>query len=425
MRNGYRTELVQNSTFSGEAYEGHLARKLARLKRASGLRRMALVLPLLLLTLGGFIYPVWLVVWRSVDNPVIAEAFPRTLSKLSTWDGRAVPDDESFDALGEELIVARVNGSLGRVAARLNYVYPGSNTLLPRTAAALSTTGSLPYRRVFVESDPRWSTPDVWARLKQTGERYTIANFLAAVDLDRDPEGNVVRASAMQRIYVPLFIRTLAISICVTSFCLLLGYPFAFYMATRPPNVANLLLFIVLIPFWTSLLVRITAWIVLLQRKGVVNDLIVIGGLIPEANRPQLIYNSTGTMIVMTHVLLPFMILPIYSVMKGISPAYVRASLSLGATPFQSFRRIYFPMTLPGIGAGSILVFISAIGYYVTPALVGGQSGQLISNLIAYHMQKSLNWGLASALATILLAFVMLLYWVYDRLIGIDKLSFN
>jgi putative spermidine/putrescine transport system permease protein len=219
--------------------------------------------------------------------------------------------------------------------------------------------------------------------------------------------------------------RTLSVSLLVTALCLFLGYPLAFYIATKPPTVANLLIFVVLIPFWTSLLVRITAWIVLLQNRGIINDVLVHSGLLSSYNRPQLIYNLTGTIIVMTHVLLPFMVLPIYSVMKGISPLYMRAALSMGATPFGAFWRIYFPMTLPGIGAGAILVFISAIAYYVTPALVGGQSGQLIGNLIAYHMQESLNWGLASALAAMLLFLVILLYWLYDRLIGIERLSFN
>jgi putative spermidine/putrescine transport system permease protein len=136
-----------------------------------------------------------------------------------------------------------------------------------------------------------------------------------------------------------------------------------------------------------------------------------------------MINNQTGTIIAMTHILLPFMILPLYSVMRPIPPSYVRAARSLGATSWTAFRRVYLPQTLPGIGAGSLLVFILAVGYYITPALVGGASGQLISNLIAFHMQDSLNWSLAAALAAILLGAVLVLYWLYDKLVGIDNLK--
>jgi len=180
---------------------------------------------------------------------------------------------------------------------------------------------------------------------------------------------------------------------------------------------------LVLLPFWTSLLMHTTAWIAILQGQGVVNSTLVASGVIEESQRLSLIYNQTGTIVAMTHILLPFMVLPLYSVMRTINPSYVRAARSLGATSWTAFRRIYVPQTLPGIGAGLLLVFILAVGYYITPALVGGASGQLISNLIAFHMQNSLNWSLAAALAAILLAVVLLLYWLYDRLVGIDNLK--
>jgi putative spermidine/putrescine transport system permease protein len=179
---------------------------------------------------------------------------------------------------------------------------------------------------------------------------------------------------------------------------------------------------LVLLPFWTSLLVRTTAWIALLQQQGVVNDGLVATGLLNDESRVAMIYNQTGTIIVMTHILLPFMVLPLYSVMKVIPPSYARAARSLGATSWTTFRRIYLPQTLPGIAAGSLLVFILAVGYYITPALVGGADGQLISNFIAFHMSKS-NWSMAAALSAILLAVVLILYWLYDRLVGIDRLK--
>jgi len=180
---------------------------------------------------------------------------------------------------------------------------------------------------------------------------------------------------------------------------------------------------LVLLPFWTSLLVRTSSWIVLLQGQGVVNNVLVALGIVDEGGRLSMMYNQTGTIVAMTHILLPFMILPLYSVMKTIPPAYARAARSLGATSWTTFRRIYLPLTVPGIGAGAMLVFILAVGYYITPALVGGASGQLISNQIAFHMQNTLNWSLAAALAALLLAAVLLLYWLYDRLVGIDNMK--
>jgi putative spermidine/putrescine transport system permease protein len=209
----------------------------------------------------------------------------------------------------------------------------------------------------------------------------------------------------------------------ITFVCLLLAYPVAHLLATLPLKWSNLLMILVLLPFWTSLLVRTTSWMVLLQQQGVVNNMLVSLGVIGEDGRIAMMYNQTGTIIAMTHILLPFMILPLYSVMRPIPPSYVRAARSLGATSWTAFRRVYLPQTLPGIGAGSLLVFILAVGYYITPALVGGASGQLISNLIAFHMQDSLNWSLAAALAAILLGAVLVLYWLYDKLVGIDNLK--
>ncbi|MDB5665172.1 MAG: transporter permease [Cypionkella sp.] len=164
------------------------------------------------------------------------------------------------------------------------------------------------------------------------------------------------------------------------------------------------------------------SWIAILHEQGIINDLLVWIGVFSEDDRIRMIYNQAGTIIVMTHILLPFMVLPLYSVMRVIPPSYARAARSLGATSWTTFRRIYLPQTLPGIAAGSLLVFILAVGYYITPALVGGADGQLISNLIQFHMSKA-NWSMAAALAAILLAAVLLLYWIYDRLIGIDRLK--
>jgi putative spermidine/putrescine transport system permease protein len=197
----------------------------------------------------------------------------------------------------------------------------------------------------------------------------------------------------------------------------------AWLLSNLPSRSSNLLMILVLLPFWTSLLVRTSAWKVLLQQQGVINDVLVWVGLVADDARLVMINNQFGTILAMTHILLPFMILPLFSVMKTIPPSYLRAAKSLGASNWTAFWRVYFPQSVPGIGAGSILVFILAVGYYITPELVGGTKGTFISNRIAFHISSSLNWGLAAALGAILLGFVVLLYWVYDRLVGIDNVK--
>ena len=277
-------------------------------------------------------------------------------------------------------------------------------------------------KALFIDDDEDWGEPEIWNTLRTFTPRVTPGYYLNAVDLQMTPDGIAPRAEG-DRIYVQLFIRTMVMSLLITASCILLGYPVAYLLASLPMRSANLLMILVLLPFWTSLLVRTSAWKVLLQQQGVINDLLVWAGIIGNDGRLVMINNQTGTIIAMTHILLPFMILPLYSVMKGIPPSFVRAAKSLGANDWTAFWRVYFPQSVPGIGAGSILVFILSIGYYITPELVGGTKGVFISNRIAYHISDSLNWGLAAALGTILLAMVLLLYWAYDKLVGIDNVK--
>ena len=243
----------------------------------------------------------------------------------------------------------------------------------------------------MLDIDEDWGDIAVWGAMKVSSQTYSPAFYAAAVDADYKADGSFERLDTEDRIYVYLFVKTLVVALAVTLSTLALGYPVAWLLASLPIRQSNLLMILVLLPFWTSLLVRTTAWIAMLQSHGVLNNIFVWLGITTDETRFSLIYNMTGTIIAMTHILLPFMILPLFSVMKGIPPTYLRAAKSLGATNWTAFWRVYFPGTIPGIGAGALLVFILSIGYYITPALVGGQDGQLISNFIAYHMQKSLN----------------------------------
>ena len=384
---------------------------------------VALTLPLLAFIGLSFVAPLATLLSKSAYEPNVANILPRTLAALDGWDGDGLPPEAAFASLAEELPKARQERTLVRVASPVNRLKNGMRRVLIRTARQLERAGAAgSQREALAGIDPAWEEPDTWRAIQAAGARFTLRHYLHALDLERRPDGSIGLRPEDSRIYMPLLWRTLLVSLGVTLLCLAIGYPVAHLIATSPPKRSNLLLLLVLVPFWTSLLVRTTAWIVLLQRQGVINSLLVSLGITPDTERLEMIYNMTGTFTAMTHVLLPFMVLPLYSVMRSIPPTHMAAATSLGANPVQGFLRVYLPQTLPGIGAGGLLVFILAIGYYITPALVGGRSGQLISNMIAYHVQTSLNWGLAAALSSILLVAVIGLYLIYSRLIGIDRM---
>ena len=387
------------------------------------LRALLLVSPLLIFICVMFLIPILRLMVVSTDNQDMYELVPQTRDIIQTWDGSGTPSEEIYAAFLADLKVAKESQRIGQIARRLNYELPGARTSVNRIGRRLDRI-SPPYKEAFAEVDEKWDGPTLWSIIKRESSPYTASYYVAAIDMKYSPEGGLEPRPDYQQIYVKLFIRTIIISAIIVLLCFLLGYPIAYLLSTMPVKYSNLLMIFVLLPFWTSLLVRTTSWIVLLQSQGVLNSFFVFLGLVDDENRIQMVYNMTGTIIAMTHILLPFMILPLYSVMKTIPANLMRASISMGASWIYSFFRVYFPMSLPGVSAGGLLVFILAIGYYITPALVGGSSGQFISNLIAYHIQSSLNWGLGAALGAMLLGCVLILYWVYNRLIGIDKLSF-
>ncbi|MGR3913975.1 MAG: ABC transporter permease [Gammaproteobacteria bacterium] len=401
-----------------------LKTSLARAQRRSKLKALALVAPLFAFILIAFFVPIVDMLFRSVENQLVGEVLHRSMPLLQKWDEQSgeLPHEEVFAALALDFQEAQKSKSSGKVGRRLNYEKPGFSGMFRKTARKADKLEA-PYREAFIATDRKWGDIDNWKVIKRESAPYTISYYLAALDMGYADSGGIMRNSADSRIYVKLFWRTLWMSLFITLLCLILAYPIAYLLSVLPTAKSNLLIILVLLPFWTSLLVRTTAWIALLQQEGVINDLVVWFGLVDDSNRLSMIHNRTGTIIAMVHILLPFMVLPLYSVMKTIPPSYMRAAKSLGATPFTAFVRIYMPNTIAGIGAGSILVFILAIGYYITPALVGGQSGTLISNFIAFHMSNSLNWGLAAALGAILLGVVMVLYFLYDKIVGIDNMK--
>jgi putative spermidine/putrescine transport system permease protein len=398
---------------------------LQRANRRSRNRALLLVLPLLAFLTVSFALPILDMLYRGIENGVVPDTLPRTAQALRAWDPDTdeLPSEEVYAAMVADLEEGFENKTLGSVGRRLNYDYTGMSSLFRASGRRARQIEQPPYKEALIEANARWGEPAVWRVIKRESDNFTASYFLAAVDMRYTDDGEIARQPENQRIYLRLFGRTLLLSTIITVLCVLLGYPVAYLLATLPLRTSNLLMVLVLLPFWTSLLVRTTSWIALLQTHGVINDLMVALGVIDTNARLQMIHNQTGTIIAMTHILLPFMILPLYSVMKTIPPSYVRAARSMGANPFVAFVRVYMPNTVAGIGAGSILVFILAIGYYITPALVGGQSGTLISNFIANHISVTLNWGLAAALGVLLLSLVLAMYLLYDKIVGIDNMK--
>jgi len=400
-----------------------LKEQLARAERRKKYIALGMVLPLLLFIIVTFAIPILSMLFRSVDNPRMTALVPNLVAAVEQWDGIELPSEQVFEIAFHDLVAAKKAGHLGKIATHVNYSLSGGRSLILKTKRKFKKIKSGPYREAMIKSDKRWGKVHTWAVIKKVSTRYTARYFLNAMDLDYDDLGNVVQKPEEKRIYVTLFVRTLWISLLVTLLTLIIGYPIAYLISTTPPKISNLLIIMVLLPFWTSLLVRTTSWIVLLQTQGVLNDIMVWLGIISEQGRIQMIFNLKGTLIAMTQILLPFMVLPMYSVMKTIPLYELRASQSLGANPFITFFRIFWPRSIPGIGAGGLLVFVLSVGYYITPALVGGSKGQMISNQIAFHMKSSLNWGLAAAMGSILLVAVLILYWLYDKIVGIDKMK--
>ncbi|MBB97756.1 MAG: polyamine ABC transporter permease [Rhodobacteraceae bacterium] len=359
-------------------------------------------------------------------SEAISTLLPRTAREYTAWavftaieDEDVVAEEDPWEAVYAALAVDLATpGKADDIAA---YSGPGA-AQLQAVAAQLDSLPPVDIKGAFADIDEDWLAIDNWAAIQVYSPKYTSGYFLNAVDMQLGPDGAEARPEN-QQIYLMLFRRTLVMSLAITFSCIALGYPVAWLLANLPARKANLMMILVLLPFWTSLLVRTSAWKVMLQQQGVINDVLVWLGIVADDARLVMINNQFGTIVAMTHILLPFMILPLYSVMQTIPPSYLRAAKSLGATNWTAFWRVYFPQSVPGIGAGSILVFILAIGYYITPELVGGTTGTFISNRIAYHISSSLNWGLAAALGTILLGVVLLLYWVYDRIVGIDNVK--
>ena len=395
---------------------------LKRAERKNKIRALFLVLPLALFITVTFVIPIISMLTRSVDDKQINTVIPKTFELYKQWDQKELPSEEMYATIFNEIMTAE-KWQIGKASTRMNYSKSGWKSLIKKSKRKFKKIEEGPYKEQMIAIDKKWADMEYWKAIGQMVDPITFGYYLNAVDLKYDSNKKIVQQPEKRRIYNYTWYKTIKISVLVTLFCLILGYPIAHLLATLPLKLSNLLMIFVLLPFWTSLLVRTVSWIVILMQNGIFNNILVWAGIVSDDNRIQLIYNETGTLIAMTQILLPFMVLPLYSVMKTIPPSYMRAALNLGAQPMHAFYRIYMPQTVPGISAGGLLVFVLAIGYFITPELVGGSDGQLIGHWIAYHLKSSLNWGLCSALGTILLVAMLVLYWVYNKIVGIENIK--
>jgi len=377
------------------------------------LRALLLIAPLVAFLGVFFLWPLWMMIATAVQGGTVRLAFPETAAAIASWDGGGPPPAALQAALIRDLRAETPQERFGDAVRTLNSQQAGFRTLLPRTARAVREAGSTD-QLDLASLDPRWRDQAYWQALKRGMPAYTDANLLAAIDLKRNDDARIEPVEPAFAVNRAIMLRTFAIAVQVTLLCAAIGLPFAMLTASLSGWKRNALLIAVLLPLWTSLLVRTAAWLILLQDNGLINQTLRAIGLIDSPL--SLIYNRTGVLIAMTHVLLPLMVLPIYASLIAIPRNLMPAAAALGAAPLQAFRHVLLPLAMPGLLSGSLLVFMVALGYYITPALTGGAGDQMISSVIAFYATGTANWGMAGALGLFLLVPTTLLYIVYSRL---------
>jgi putative spermidine/putrescine transport system permease protein len=375
-------------------------------------KSFALIAPLAIFLVFFFVAPLFTMMKSAVSDPVASNALPTVSEALEGWDRSSTPSSEAQAALAADIRNISDDQLFGDLVRRLNSAKSGFRTLMTKTRNAVAENQTV---ADLVSVDTRWSDPAFWIAVQDAASAsLTDRNLLAAVDLQRDASGNIANAPEGTSANRTTLIRTLIMAGIVTICCIAVGLPFAMVAASTTGWKRQLLLGAVLLPLWTSLLVRTAAWYIILQDNGLINLTLQTLGL--TSGPVPLIFNRLGVVIAMTHVLLPFMVLPIFSVLIGIPKNLMPAAASLGASPIRAFLLVLLPLSLRGVVSGALLVFMSALGYYITPALIGGAQDQMISSVIAYYATGAANWGMAGALGIVLLAATMILYVVYLRL---------
>jgi putative spermidine/putrescine transport system permease protein len=398
-----------------------LRKKLLRAERRKKFEALGLIAPLFIVMLVFYFVPIVLMLYRSIDNSQMGEILPKTSQALEQWSGEGLPDELAYAAIIGDMKIANEERTLAKAGRRLNFDLVGFHSLLSKSGRKIDEIAGPPYKDNLIAFDKKWGNEEYWTVMERGLKDTTMLYLLAAIDLKYDANNKIVKVPEYEAIYVSIISRTVYISLSITILCLILGFPVAYFMANTSPRTRNLLMIALLLVFWTSLLVRTLSWILVLQNNGVVNNFLMFSGVISEPL--ELVFNRFGVYVAMTHVLLPFMVLPLYSVMRSIPSDYVRAARSLGAKTITAFIRVYLPQTLPGIGAGALMVFIQALGYYITPALVGGPRDQMVSYFVAFFVNERVNWSMASALGVTLLILTGSLYLIFGKRVNIANMK--
>lgn len=368
----------------------------------------AMVLPLVLFIVVVFLWPVARFLALSVDNSDITSNLSRTFAQLDGWQpAEGPPPEPLLDALVQDLAEARRKGRDGVLAQLINQRQVGTRFLVIKTAkdAAEGRFDARPVGDALLAGHPGWADAALWTEIIRARGALTGYYLLGSLDLQRSTDGGIERVPADRAVFLDALFRTIWISLVVTVVCAVLAVPLAQAIASAPPAWSRIMFALVLFPLWTSLLVRTVIWIIVLQRNGPVNAALVFGGLVDEPI--TLIYTRFSLYIAMIQVLLPLMVLSLVSVMRRVPASYMKAALSLGAPWATAWRRVQLPLIMPGILAGAAIVFVFALGYYITPTLVGGPGDQMISSYIAFYTNTTLNWGLAAALSVQLLLILL------------------
>lgn len=359
--------------------------------------------PLLTFLALFLVVPLAIIVKTTFQDNEIATALPTTAPFVVEG---IVPADEAFASLVADLVMAKKTGLLRPLARRMEYgVEGGSAAVMDASRIAndeLAAQDPATIRLALMDSNALWGKPGIWQAVGDGGSPWSLfyLKWALGVGVKVNAEGQTATDSSYD--FPSVYLRTIVISVFVTALTVLIGYPLAYVVATSSGLIGKIMVFLVLLPFWTSLLVRTMSWIVVLQKNGVMNDLLLAGGLVAEPL--PLLYTRFATVLAMVQIQLPFTVLPMISVMRAIPPSHVRAARSMGAGPITAHVSVFMPQAVPGVAAGALLTFVLCLGFYLTPALVGGPGDQMVSFFIARFTNEQLNWGLASALSLVLIA---------------------
>lgn len=388
----------------------------AIVRAAQSGRGVALTFPLVIFLAAFFLWPLFNIFSTAVSNPAVHDVFPTLAHEAQGWSNDEPPTPAMQRALITDVRAANDPQAFGNAVRVLNAENSGFRSLFRKTREAVMAGDVIPD---LVEVDPRWADAVYWRVLVSNLSRYTDRFLLAAIDLHRDEAGHIVTDQSASWLHVNVLLRTLGISAIVVLGCAVIGLPYAVVMVTVGPLVRKLLLIMVLLPLWTSSLVRVTAWFIILQNNGLINDLLMTIGI--TSAPVQLLFTRLGVLVAMIHVMLPFMVLPIFGVLMGVPRNLLPAAMSLGASYPRAVWHVLVRQSLRGVATGALFVFMTSLGFYILPALLGGATDQLVSSLIASYALANANWAMASALGLLLLVSTMAIHIVYRRVSGAEE----